>query len=69
MHFNDAVTKQMEIMDRMLYLQATLDINQHMDENEIKVIKKEIKQLQLAFDEQTEEVIRSYLKEKEATSI
>jgi DNA mismatch repair ATPase MutS len=73
--FNRLVAKQMQTMDRLLFLQSELERCQEIEDvlkelqHESKVasvqleiikMKKELKDIQQQFELQTEEVIRSY---------
>jgi len=73
--FNRLVTEQMKTMDRLLYLQSELERCQEIEEQlkeiqqgtklecvqgEIKKMNEELKEIQRIFEQQTEEVIRSY---------
>ncbi|PLS05863.1 YgaB family protein [Neobacillus cucumis] len=74
-HFNRLVSEQMVTMEKLLYLQAELERCQQIEEelqnlqnetnlesiqNDIQSMKKELKEIQLIFEKQTEEVINSY---------
>ncbi|MCM2533862.1 hypothetical protein NDK43_17675 [Neobacillus pocheonensis] len=74
-HFNRLVSEQMVTMEKLLYFQAELERCQEIEEelrglqNETKLesiqidinqMKKELKEIQLIFEKQTEEVINSY---------
>ncbi|MEH7096080.1 YgaB family protein [Neobacillus vireti] len=74
-HFNRLVSEQMATMEKLLYLQAELERCQQIEEelqalqnatnlesvqNDIQVMKKELKEIQIIFEKQTEEVINSY---------
>ena len=74
-HFNRLVSEQMVTMEKLLYLQAELERCQQIEEelqnlqnethlesikNDIQLMKKELKEIQLMFEKQTEEVINSY---------
>ncbi|WP_160725446.1 YgaB family protein [Bacillus sp. USDA818B3_A] len=74
-HFNRLVSEQMVTMEKLLYLQAELERCQQIEEelqnlqnethlesikNDIQLMKKELKDIQLMFEKQTEEVINSY---------
>ncbi|WP_409276219.1 YgaB family protein [Neobacillus sp. SCS-31] len=69
------VSEQMKTMEKLLYLQAELERCQEIEaelqvlqnetelesiQNEIRGMKAELKDIQKIFEEQTEEVIRSY---------
>ena len=73
--FNRLVAKQMQTMDRLLFLQSELERCQEIEsvlkelqqesqvanvQLEIIKMKKELKDIQQQFELQTEEVIRSY---------
>lgn len=73
--FNHLVAEQMQTMDKLLHLQGELErcleieeeLNSLQNEakleslqNEITCLKQELKDIQQLFEEQTEEVIRSY---------
>lgn len=73
--FNRLVAKQMQTMDRLLFLQSELERCQEIEnvlkelqqesqvasvQLEIIKMKKELKNIQQQFELQTEEVIRSY---------
>lgn len=73
--FDRLVTEQMKTMDRLLYLQGELERCQEIEyqlrelqkesqlddvQQEIGKMKVELKEIQLMFEKQTEEVIRSY---------
>jgi DNA mismatch repair ATPase MutS len=73
--FNRLVAKQMQTMDRLLFLQSELERCQEIEDVlkelqhesqvasvqlEIIKMKKELKDIQQQFELQTEEVIRSY---------
>lgn len=70
------VSEQMKTMEKLLYLQAELERCQELQvqlqilqnetelesiQDEIKGMKAELREIQKVFEEQTEEVIRSYL--------
>ncbi len=74
-NFNYLVAEQMQTMDKLLYLQGELERCLEMEEElhslqndsklesiqlKITSIKQELKDIQQLFEEQTEEVIRSY---------
>ncbi|WP_453991053.1 YgaB family protein [Bacillus nitroreducens] len=74
-NFNDLVGEQLKTMDKLLFIQSEIERCQELEkqilelqkETELKTLKEEIKQMQeeLAqihdlFQQQTEEVIRSY---------
>jgi hypothetical protein len=74
-HFNRLVSKQMVTMEKLLYLQAELERCQQIEgdlqtlqnatdlesiQDDIQHMKKELKEIQLIFEKQTEEVINSY---------
>ncbi|MCA1066210.1 YgaB family protein [Rossellomorea sp. AcN35-11] len=80
--FNELVTEQLETMDKLLYLQAEIERCQEIEEellqlqeltkvesikSEIATKKKELKEIQKIFQNQTDEVIRSYQKEQSVT--
>lgn len=69
------VSEQMKTMEKLLYLQAELERCQELQvqlqilqnetelesiQDEIKGMKAELREIQKVFEEQTEEVIRSY---------
>lgn len=73
--FNRLVSEQMATMEKLLYLQAELERCQqieaelqeiqnetHLDsiQADIQSMKKELKEIQIIFEKQTEEVINSY---------
>lgn len=73
--FNQMVSEQMKTMEKLLYLQAELERCQELQvqlqilqnetelesiQDEIKGMKAELREIQKVFEEQTEEVIRSY---------
>ncbi|WP_059172769.1 YgaB family protein [Bacillus sp. FJAT-27445] len=73
--FNQMVSEQMKTMEKLLYLQAELERCQeiqaqlHRLQNETELesvheeiigMKAELREIQQIFEEQTEEVIRSY---------
>ncbi|WP_316570319.1 YgaB family protein [Neobacillus sp. YIM B06451] len=73
--FSQMVSEQMKTMEKLLYLQAELERCQEIEaelqvlqnetelesiQNEIRGMKAELKDIQIKFEEQTEEVIRSY---------
>lgn len=74
-HFNRLVSEQMVTMEKLLYLQAELERCQQIEEElqtlqkatelesiqtDIQLMKKELKEIQVIFEKQTEEVINSY---------
>ncbi|MEH7417414.1 YgaB family protein [Neobacillus drentensis] len=74
-HFNRLVSEQMVTMEKLLYLQSELERCQQIEEelqtlqnetnlesiqNDIQTMKSELKEIQLIFEKQTEEVINSY---------
>ncbi|EWG08643.1 hypothetical protein LIS77_05535 [Cytobacillus firmus] len=76
-NFNSLVSEQMKTMEKLLYLQSELERCQEIEEElkaiqqetelesvqyEIARMKEELKQIHRIFEEQTEEVIRSYQK-------
>ncbi|MCS0655791.1 YgaB family protein [Cytobacillus firmus] len=76
-NFNSLVSEQMKTMEKLLYLQSELERCQEIEEElkaiqqetelesvqyEITRMKEELKQIHRIFEEQTEEVIRSYQK-------
>ncbi|KAF0824840.1 YgaB family protein [Cytobacillus firmus] len=76
-NFNSLVSEQMKTMEKLLYLQSELERCQEIEEElkaiqqetelesvqyEIVRMKEELKQIHRIFEEQTEEVIRSYQK-------
>ncbi|MEH7355846.1 YgaB family protein [Neobacillus drentensis] len=73
--FNRLVSEQMATMEKLLYLQTELERCQQIEEelkslqnateldsiqNDIQLMKKELKEIQLIFEKQTDEVINSY---------
>ena len=73
--FNHLVSEQMKTMEKLLFLQAELERCQAIEEElrilqqeteldsmlfEINRMKEELKEIQQIFEDQTEEVIRSY---------
>jgi hypothetical protein len=73
--FNRLVNEQLKTMDRLLFLQAELERCQAIEEeliqlqnkaklrsiqDEIKEMKKQLREIQQVFEKQTEEVIQSY---------
>ncbi len=73
--FNRLVIKQMKTMDRLLFLQSELERCMEIERElraiqletevesvqlEIANMKKDLKEIQQIFEQQTEEVIRSY---------
>jgi DnaJ-domain-containing protein 1 len=74
-HFNRLVSEQMVTMEKLLYIQSELERCQEIEEelqslqnatnlesiqSDIHQMKKELKEIQLIFEKQTEEVIKSY---------
>ncbi|SMQ65903.1 YgaB-like protein [Bacillus sp. OV166] len=74
-HFNRLVSDQMVTMEKLLYLQGELERCQQIKEElqtlqdatdlesvqaDIRLKKKELKEIQTIFEKQTEEVINSY---------
>ncbi|MFJ5716289.1 YgaB family protein [Neobacillus sp. NPDC093127] len=74
-HFNRLVSEQMVTMEKLLHLQAELERCQQIEaelqilqnatnlesvQTDIQQMKKELKEIQLIFEKQTEEVINSY---------
>ncbi|MFF2448561.1 YgaB family protein [Neobacillus sp. NPDC058068] len=74
-HFNRLVSEQMVTMEKLLYLQAELERCQQIEEElqilqnatnlesvqtDIQQMKKELREIQLIFEKQTEEVINAY---------
>jgi uncharacterized protein YigA (DUF484 family) len=74
-HFNRLVSEQMVTMEKLLYLQAELERCQQIEDElqtlqnstdlesiqtDIQLMKKELKEIQLIFEKQTEEVINTY---------
>ncbi|MCS0791480.1 hypothetical protein NX021_25545 [Cytobacillus firmus] len=74
-NFNSLVSEQMKTMEKLLYLQSELERCQEIEEElksiqqetelesvqyEIARMKEELKEIHRIFEEQTEEVIRSY---------
>ncbi|WP_040206464.1 YgaB family protein [Neobacillus jeddahensis] len=83
-HFNRLVSEQMATMEKLLFLQTELERCQQIEEelqtlqkatdlesiqNDIQLMKKELKEIQLIFEKQTEEVINSYREQNLTTSI
>ncbi|MEI2666853.1 YgaB family protein [Rossellomorea sp. LJF3] len=77
--FNELVNVQLETMDKLLYLQSEIERCQELEEElielqemtkvesiqkEILRKKKDLREIQKTFQEQTDEVIRSYQKEQ-----
>ncbi|CAH2715666.1 MULTISPECIES: YgaB family protein [Neobacillus] len=75
-HFNRLVSEQMVTMEKLLYVQAEIERCQQIEkglqtlqnatdlesiQTDIQLMKKELKEIQLIFEKQTEEVINSYL--------
>jgi hypothetical protein len=73
--FNRLVSEQMVTMEKLLFLQAELERCQEIEaelqalqnetdldtiQTDIQIMKKELKEIQLIFEKQTEEVINSY---------
>ena len=73
--FNRLVTEQMATMEKLLYLQGELERCQEIEaelrelqnstdlesvQSDIQQMKKELREIQLIFEKQTEEVIKSY---------
>jgi uncharacterized membrane protein YjjP (DUF1212 family) len=76
--FNQLVSEQLATMDKLLFLQAEIERCQKLEEELIKLQqmtkvqslkseithkKRELKEIHRIFQEQTEDVIRSYQKE------
>ncbi|MEH7501415.1 YgaB family protein [Neobacillus drentensis] len=74
-HFNRLVSDQLVTMEKLLYLQGELERCQQIEEElqtlqkatdlesvqtDIRLMKKELKEIQTMFEKQTEEVINSY---------
>ena len=74
-HFNRLVSEQLVTMEKLLYLQGELERCQQIEgelqllqkatdlesiQTEIRLMKQELKEIQLIFEKQTEEVINSY---------
>ena len=74
-HFNRLVSEQLVTMEKLLYLQGELERCQQIEvelqtlqkatdlesiQNEIILMKHELKEIQSMFEKQTEEVIDSY---------
>jgi hypothetical protein len=74
-HFNRLVSDQMVTMEKLLYLQGELERCQQIEKElqtlqdatdlesvqaDIRLKKKELKEIQTIFEKQTEEVINSY---------
>lgn len=57
--FENLVQGQMEIMDKLLYLQAEIERCQKI-EKEISQKRKDLAQIQDLFQKQTEQVIQAY---------
>ncbi|QED46957.1 YgaB family protein [Cytobacillus dafuensis] len=77
--FNSLVSEQMQTMEKLLFLQSELERCEELEEElnsiqqetelesiqiEIANLKRELKEIHLLFENQTEEVIRSYEKVK-----
>ncbi|MGG4167521.1 YgaB family protein [Rossellomorea vietnamensis] len=77
--FNELVSVQLDTMDKLLYLQSEIERCQALEEElielqemtkvesiqkEILRKKKDLREIQKTFQEQTDEVIRSYQKEQ-----
>lgn len=73
--FNRLVSEQMKTMEKLLFIQAELERCQEIEEelrllqnatdlesiqDDIQEMKKELREIQLIFERQTEEVINSY---------
>lgn len=73
--FNHLVSEQMQTMEKLLFLQSELERCEEIEEelnlleqeteieslhSEIALLKKELKEIHQLFENQTEEVIRSY---------
>lgn len=73
--FNRLVSEQIETMDKLLFLQAEIERCQKIEaellalqsqtdldsiQADIQEMKKELKEIQIVFKQQTEEVINSY---------
>ncbi|MBO0961939.1 hypothetical protein J1P26_19730 [Neobacillus sp. MM2021_6] len=82
--FNRLVSEQMATMEKLLYLQTELERCQQIEEelqtlenatdldsiqNDILLMKKELKEIQHIFEKQTEEVINSYRETNLTTSV
>ncbi|MBS4192496.1 hypothetical protein KHA94_20275 [Bacillus sp. FJAT-49705] len=78
-NFNYLVSEQLQIMEKLLFLQSELERCEEIEEElnslqqktelesiqiEIANLKSELKEIHLLFENQTEEVIRSYQKVK-----
>ena len=74
-HFNRLVSEQLVTMEKLLYLQGEIERCQQIEEElqtlqdatdlesvqaDIRLKKKELKEIQTIFEKQTEEVINSY---------
>jgi hypothetical protein len=74
-HFNRLVSEQMMTMEKLLNIQGELERCQQIEEElqtlqnatdlesiqiDIRQMKKELKEIQLIFEKQTEEVIKTY---------
>jgi HPt (histidine-containing phosphotransfer) domain-containing protein len=74
-HFNRLVSEQMLTMEKLLYIQGELERCQEIEkeiqnlqsatnlesiQNDITQMKKELKEIQLIFERQTDEVIKTY---------
>ncbi|MED1204968.1 YgaB family protein [Heyndrickxia acidicola] len=77
--FNELVSDQMKTMEKLLYLQSEIERCQELEgelqeleesarldsiKKEIILMKNELKEIQKTFEMQTDEVIRSYHKQK-----
>ncbi len=80
--FNELIHEQLETMDKLLFLQSEIERCQDLEKElieleelalaeslkrEIEMKKSELKDIQKVFQEQTDEVIRSYKKEQEVS--
>lgn len=83
-HFNRLVSDQLVTMEKLLYLQGELERCQQIEEElqtlqkatdlesiqtDIRLMKKELKEIQTIFEKQTEEVINSYREMNLSTSL
>jgi hypothetical protein len=74
-HFNRLVSEQMVTMEKLLHLQAELERCQQIEvelqtlqdakdlksiQTDLQLMRKELKEIQLIFERQTEKVINSY---------
>ncbi|WP_433748224.1 YgaB family protein [Falsibacillus pallidus] len=74
-HFNKMVSEQLETMEKLLFMQSEIERCQELElelaelqeeaklesvKEQIILMKKELHEIQRTFEEQTDEVIRSY---------